>query len=108
VYGQKWRGDQLRSHWPERLREQKMMLRVHGRERIVRLWDTLVLLRGVWRGRALPIRVLGLVVPGLQLQPWYLLTTELDLAPRDAVRAYEGRYHMEINTDEVKELGLGH
>jgi hypothetical protein len=108
VYGQKCRVDQLRSHCPERLREQKMMLRVHGRQRIVRLWDTLVLLRGVWRGRALPIRVLVLVVPGLQLQPWYLLTTDLDLAPRDAVRAYDGRYQIEVNMDEVKELGVGH
>ena len=107
VYGQKCRGDQLRSPWPERLREQKMMLRVHGRERIVRLWDTLVLLRGVWRGRALPIRVLGLVVPGLPLKPWYRLTTDLDLDPRDAVRAYDGRYHIEVNMDAVKELGVG-
>ena len=108
VYGQKCRVDQLRSHCPERLREQKMILRVHGRERIVRLWDTLVLLRGVWRGRALPIRVLVLVVPGVQLKPWYLLTTDLDLDPRDAVRAYDGRNQMEVNMDEVKELGLGH
>ena len=108
VYGQKCRVDQLRSHCPERLREQKMMLRVHGRERIVRLWDTLVLLRGVWRGRALPIRVLVLVVPGLQLKPWYLLTTDLDLDPRDAVRAYDGRYQIEVNMDAAKELGLGH
>ena len=108
VYGQKCRVDQLRSHCPERLREQKMVLHVHGRERIVRLWDTEVLLRGVWRGRALPARVIILVVPGLKLQPWYLLTTDLDLDPRDAVRAYDGRYQIEVNMDEVKELGLGH
>jgi hypothetical protein len=99
---------QLRSHCPERLCEQKMILRVHGRERIVRLWDTLVLLRGVWRGRALPIRVLVLVVPGLQLKPWSLLTTDLDLDPRDAVRAYDGRYQIEVNMAEVQALGWGH
>lgn len=108
VYGLKCRIDQLRTHCGDSLREQKMILRVHGRERIVRLWDTEVLLRGVWRGRALPARVLILVVPGLKLKPWYLLTTDLDLDPRDAVRAYDGRYQIEVNMDEVKELGLGH
>ena len=69
VYGQKCRVEQLRSHCPERLREHKMVLRVHGRERMVRRWDTEVLLRGVWRGRALPVRVLLIGVPGLQRKP---------------------------------------
>jgi hypothetical protein len=108
VYGPKCRLDQLRPHGGDRLREQKMLFQVHGRERIVRVWDTVVLVRGVWRGRALPARVIILVVPGLKLKPWYLLTTDLDLDPRDAVRAYDGRYHIEVNMDEVKELGLGH
>lgn len=108
VYGRKCRIDQLRTRCGDALREQKMILRVHGRERIVRLWDTEILLRGVWRGRALPARVIILVVPGLKLKPWYVLTTDLDLDPRDAVRAYDGRYQIEVNMDEVKELGLGH
>jgi len=30
------------------------------------------------------------------------------LEPRDAVRAYDGRYQMEVNIDEVQELGLEH
>jgi hypothetical protein len=108
VYGPKCRMDQLRTHGGDRRREQKMIFRVYGRERMVRVWDAVVLVRGVWRGRALPARVIILVVPGLKLKPWYLLTTDLDLEPRDAVRAYDGRYQIEVNMDEVKELGLGH
>jgi hypothetical protein len=72
------------------------------------VWETAVLLRGVWPGRALPARVLIVAVPGLKLKPWYLVTSDLDLAPADAVRAYDGRYQIEVNFDEVKELGLGH
>jgi hypothetical protein len=30
------------------------------------------------------------------------------LDPLEAVRVYDGRYQIEINFDEVKELGLGH
>jgi hypothetical protein len=56
----------------------------------------------------LPARVLIVTVPGLKLKPWYLLATDLDLTPADAVRAYDGRYQIEVNFDEVKELGLGH
>ena len=108
VYGQKCRVDQLQSHCTAHLREQKMVLRVHGRERMGRLWDTEVLLRGVWRGRPLPVRVIIIVGPGLKLKPWYLLTTDRELEPQEAVRAYDGRYQMEVNIDEVKELGLAH
>ena len=85
-----------------------MVLRVHGRERIVKVWDTTAMLRGVWRRRACPVRVIILSVPGLKLKPWYLLTTDLDLEPREAVRAYDGRYQIEVNIAEVKELGLEH
>jgi hypothetical protein len=99
VYGLKCRMDQLRTHCGDHLREQKMLFQVHGHERIVRLWDAVVLVRGVWRGRALPARVIILVVPGLKLKPWYLLTTDLDLDPRDAVRAYDGRYQIEVNKE---------
>ena len=108
VYGQQCRIAQLQSHCADRLREQKMVLRVHGRERMARLWDTEVLLRGVWRGRPLPVRVIIIVVPGLKLKPWYLLTTDRDLEPQEAVRAYDGRYQIEVNIDAVKELGLAH
>ena len=55
-----------------------------------------------------PVRVIIIVVPGLKLKPWYVLTTDLALDPRDAVRAYDGRYQIEVNMDEVKEWGLGH
>ena len=108
VYGQKCRVDQLPSRCADRLREHKMVLRVHGREHSVKVWDVTALLRGVWRGRALPVRLIILAVPGLKLQPWYVLTTELDLEPREAVRAYDGRYQIEVNIEEVKELGLAH
>src|SRR5262252_2101622 len=29
------------------------------------------------------------------------------MEPQEAVRAYDGRYQIEVNIDEVKELGLG-
>jgi len=32
----------------------------------------------------------------------------LELDPCEAVNAYYGRYQIEVNFDEVKELGLGH
>lgn len=108
LYGEGCRVDQLRRRYTRRLRPHTLALRVRGRERVVRVWETAVLLRGVWPGRALPARVLIVTVPGLKLKPWYLLTTDLDLAPADAVRAYDGRYQIEVNFDEVKELGLGH
>lgn len=84
------------------------MLRIWGGERLVQGWETEVLLRGLWAGRVLPARVLIVRVPGLKLKPWYLVTTELELAPVEAVRAYDGRYQLEVNVAEVKELGLGH
>jgi hypothetical protein len=49
-----------------------------------------------------------IVMPGLLLAPWYLLTTDLELDPCKVVEAYDGRYQIESNFDEVKELGLGH
>lgn len=38
----------------------------------------------------------------------YLLTTDLELEVQEAVRAYTGRQQVEVNFDEVKELGLGY
>jgi hypothetical protein len=108
IYGDKCRVDQLRSRWAERLRAHKMVLRVRGRARLVHVWDAEVLLRGVGRGRAQAARIIIITVPGLQLKPWYLLTTDRDLEPCEAVRAYDGRYQIEVNMDEVKELGLEH
>jgi hypothetical protein len=108
IYGRKCRVDQLRRRCAKRLRTHKMVLRVRGHQRVVHLWDAAVVLRGVWRGRAQPARVIIIAVPGLKLKPWYLLTTALDLEPCEAVQAYAGRYQIEVNIDEVKELGLEH
>jgi hypothetical protein len=74
----------------------------------VDLYSAEVLLRGVWRGRAFPARIIIVVVPELAIKPWYLLSTDLELDPCETVNAYDGRYQIEVNFDEVKELGLGH
>lgn len=108
LFGQKCRVDKLLKRFPQRVRPQKMRLRIRGKERTVQVFDSQVLLRGVWAGRAWPARVIVVVVPGLKLKPWYLITTDLMLDPLEAVRVYDGRYQIEINFDEVKELGLGH
>ena len=85
-----------------------MKLRVGGQRHTVEVSDLEILLRGVWRGRARPARIMIVVVPGLELKPWYLVTTDLELEPCQAVKVYDGRYQIEVNFDEVKELGLGH
>lgn len=108
LYGQKCRVDKLLDRFPERMRQQKMKLKVRGREREVRVWSADVLLRGVWKGRPWPGCVIVIQVPGLKIKPWYLITTDLELDPVEAVNAYDGRYQIEVNIDEVKELGLGH
>lgn len=54
------------------------------------------------------MRLIIIEVPGLALNPWYLLTTDLELDVVEAVCAYDGRFQIEVNIDEVKELGLGH
>ena len=108
LFGPKCRVDQLLRRFPNRLRQHKMVLHVRGRDRTVKVFDAQILLRGIWPGRALAARVLILVVPTLKLDPWYLLCTDLDLDPVQAVRAYDGRFQIEVNFDEVKELGLGY
>lgn len=108
VFGPSCRVDQLLSHFPQRLRQHHTVLRVRGRERAVVVWETTILLRGVWPQRALPARVIVVTVPGLALAPWYLLCTDLTLDPLEAVHTYTGRFQIEVNFDEVKELGLGH
>ena len=108
AFGQKCRVDRLLGRFPDRLREARMILRVRGKERIVRVSDAEVSLRGVFKGRACHARVIIIQVPGLKLKPWYLVTTDLELDPTEAVRAYDGRYQIDTNFDEVKELGLGH
>ena len=108
IYGVKCRVDELLQRFPERLRRHEMKLRVWGKERAVQVYDVEVLLRGVFRGRACPVRIIIICVPELDLAPWYLLTSDLELAPCAAVNAYDGRYQIEVNFDEVKELGLGH
>lgn len=108
TYGQKCRVDRLLDRFPQWLREAGMVLPVRGRDRIVKVSDAEVLLRGVFKGRACRARVIVITVPGLKLKPWYLVTTDLELDPLSAVRAYDGRYQIETNFAEVKELGLGH
>jgi hypothetical protein len=109
TYGQKCRVDQLVKRFPDRLRKQRGELHVQGKERKIEIYDAEVLLRGVHKGRALKARVIIVIVPGLKkLKPWYLLTTDLELEPMEAVRAYAGRAEVEVNFDEAKELGLGH
>jgi len=108
IYGEKCRVDELRQRFPDRLRKQQMTLRVWGKQHKVEVYSVEILLRGVWRGRAQAARIIIIVVPGLPLEPWYLLTTDLELDPCQCVEAYDGRYQIEVNFDEVKELGLGH
>lgn len=108
VYGEKCRVDELLQRYPEKLRRQQMKLRVWGQERKVEVCEVEVLLRAVFKGGALKARVIIVRVPELAIKPWYLLTTDLELDPCEAVRAYDGRYQIEVNMDEIKELGLGH
>jgi hypothetical protein len=67
-----------------------------------------ILLRGVWPHRALSARVVIVTVPRLALALWYLLCTDLTLDPWETVHTDAGRFQIEVNFDEVKELGLGH
>jgi hypothetical protein len=109
TYGAKCRVDRLLKEYPERLRKTAGKLRVHGQERAVQIYDAEILLRGVWAGRACAARVVIVVVPSLpKLKPWYLLTTDLTLTPERVMQVYAGRQQIEVNFDEVKELGLGH
>ena len=109
TYGQKCRVDRLRKQCPERLRQQSGPLWVHGKQRQVKIYEAEILLRGVYKGRACPARLLIVVVPELKkLKPWYLLTTDLELDALEAIQAYAGRAQVEVNFDEAKELGLGH
>jgi hypothetical protein len=108
TYGAKCRVDKLLARFPERLRHQQMKLHVQGRERTVRVADALVLLRGVCANQPLVVRVIVVSVPRSKLKPWYLLITDLELDVPEAVQAYAGRQQIEVNFDEVKELGLGH
>jgi hypothetical protein len=108
IYGEKCRVDELLKRFPDQLRKQEMKLRVWGKQHKVGVYSAEILMRGVWRGRAQVARIIIIVVPGLPLEPWYLLTTDLELDPCQVVEAYDGRYQIEINFDEVKELGLGH
>jgi hypothetical protein len=108
TYGAKCRVDRLLTRFPERLRYQQMKLHVQGCERTVTVAEAEVSLRGVQRSQPLPVRVIVVTVPRRKLKPWYLVTTDLGLAVEEAVRAYAGRQQIEVNFDEVKELGLGH
>lgn len=106
TYGAKCRVDKLLWRFPERLQHQTMKLHVQGRERQVHVASAEVSLRGVQRGQPLGVRVLVVRVPRSKLKPWHLLSTDLELEVEEAVRAYAGRQQIEVNFDEVKELGL--
>ncbi len=80
-YGQKCRVDRLVKRFPERLQHQSTPLKIRGKERTVRVYDAEMLWRGVWPDRPCPVRLIVVVVPGLRLKPWYLLTTDLALTP---------------------------
>jgi hypothetical protein len=107
AYGVKCRVDKL-LRFTKRLRHQQMKLWVGGHERTVRVADAEVLLRGVWASRPLEVRVIIVTVGRSQLKPGYLLTTDLELDVTEAMQAYGGRQQIEVNFDEIKELGLGH
>ncbi len=106
-YGQKCRVDKLIKRFPKRLRQQTAILKVRGKAHIVRIYDAEMLWRGGWHDRLCPVRLIIVLVPGLRLKPWYLLTPDLELTPLEAVQAYGGRQQIEVNFDEIKELGLG-
>jgi hypothetical protein len=108
VFGQSWRVDPSLTRFPQRLRQPQPVLHGRGRDRAAVVWETEILVRGVWPHRALPARVLLVTVPGLALAPWYLLCTDLTLEPAEAVHTYTGRFQIEVTFDEVTELGLGH
>jgi hypothetical protein len=108
VFGSSGRVDQLLTRFPQRLRQHQTALRVRGRDRTVEVYDAAILLRGVWPHRALLARVILVSVPGLSLAPWYLLCSDLTLDPVEAVHTYAGRFQIEVNFDEIKELGLSH
>src|ERR687896_638313 len=91
-----------------RLQHQTTTLRIRGKERTVRVYDAEMLGRGVWPDRPCPVRLIVVVVPGLRLKPWYLLTTDLALAPVEAVQGYIGSPQKEIKFLEGKKLGFGH
>jgi hypothetical protein len=108
LFGQSCRVDQLLTRFPHRSQRRHTVLRVRGRVRTVEVDAAAILLRGVWPHRPLPARLLIVTVPGRSLAPWYLLCTDLTLDPLEAVHTYAGRCQIEVNFDEVKELGLGH
>jgi DDE superfamily endonuclease len=86
-YGQKCRVDRLVKRFPERLQHQTTTLKIRGKERTVRVYDAEMLWRGVWPDCPCPVRLIVVVVPGLRLKPWYLLTTDLALTPLEAIQA---------------------
>ena len=106
TYGAKCRVDRLLARFPTGLRHQQMKLHVQGHERRVKVADAAVRLRGVRAGQPLVVRAIIVTVPGNKLKPWYLLTTDVELEVQEAVCAYAGCQQIEVNVDEVKELGL--
>ncbi|MDQ3253141.1 MAG: hypothetical protein M3R15_04425 [Acidobacteriota bacterium] len=108
TYGAMCHVDKLLTRFPTRMCHQQMKLHVAGRERTVGV----ACADGAAAGRAgsatLTVRVIVVTVQRSKLKPWYLVTTDLELEVEAAVRAYLDRQQIEVNFDEIKELGLGH
>jgi len=65
-----------------------MKLTVRGQERVVEISSAEVRWRGVWAARGGLVRVIVVRVPRLpQLQPWHVVTTDMELEPCAAVTA---------------------
>lgn len=106
ICGAKSRVDQLVKRYQKRLPSKRMRLCVAGKERNCQLWDALVLLRGVKKGKAVNARVIIVRVLKSKMKPLYLLTTDLELEVCEAIKLYLNRAQIETNFDEIKELGL--
>lgn len=106
IFGAKSRVDKLVKRFEKRLRLQEMELKVGGKERMCKVWDARILLRGIEKGASCDARIIIVEVKASDMKPLYLLTTELDLEVACAIKSYLGRSQIEVNFDEIKELGL--
>lgn len=106
IFGAKSRVDKLVKRFEKRLRLQEMELKVSGKERMCKVWDARVLLRGIEKGEAVKGRIIIVHVLMSEMKPLYLLTTETELEVATAIKSYLGRSQIEVNFNEIKELGL--
>ena len=106
IFGAKSRVDKLVKRFEKRLRFQEMELKVGAKERMGKVWDAEIFLRGIEKGEAVNGRIIIVEVPMSEMKPLYLLTSELDVEVVSAIKSYSGRSQIEVNFDEIKELGL--